>query len=92
MDDSWKSAIGQNAPLVILSFLQTDSTIVNYDEELSSLSTLISRDINCNGLMMDTDDEGGLETDGHLSSCIAMSMGDIQPSVQLQGPGETVTL
>ncbi|CAK6960168.1 BH3 interacting domain death agonist [Scomber scombrus] len=84
MDDSWKSAIGQNAPLVIISFLQTDSTIVNYDKELSSLGTQISRDINCNGLMMDTDDDGGLETDGHVSSCIAMSFGDIQPSVLLQ--------
>lgn len=90
MEATWKSTIEQNASLVILSFLEVDSSTVNYDKELSSLGSEISRDINCNGILMHTEDDGDLETDGHISSRVSMFLGDIQPSVRQQVPGKIV--
>lgn len=87
MDDLWKLSIGQNAPLVILTFLQADCRISDYDEELRDLGKGLTRDNNCNGSCRDSEDNGDLETDGHLPVCISVSLDDIQPSVQLHRPG-----
>lgn len=91
MDDLWKLSIGQNAPLVILTFLQADCRISDYDEELRDLGKGLTRDNNCNGSCRDSEDNGDLETDGHLPVCISVSLDDIQPSVQLHRPGEPLT-
>lgn len=84
---------GQNAALVILAFLQADCRNAEYRKELLSLGQEINPawDINWNGFREDPVDDGDLETDGHLSSCITASRDDIQPSVELQRPGELTT-
>lgn len=80
---------GQNAALVIFAFLQADCRNSDYRQELISLGQEInnSRDINCNGLSIDPLEDGDIETDGHLPTCITCSLGDIRPSVDLQQPG-----
>lgn len=88
MDDLRKLTSRQNASLVIFSFLQVDYTLPDYDEELFSLGEKLKRDINCNGSWIDSEDDGGLETDGHLPSSISLSLDDIQPSVQLHRPAD----
>ncbi|CAJ1057208.1 BH3 interacting domain death agonist [Xyrichtys novacula] len=77
---------GQNAALVVLTFLQADCRNSEYGKELLSLRQEIhrTRDINYNSSVKDDLEDGVLETDGHLSSCIRSSLGDIQPSVELQ--------
>lgn len=84
---------GQNAALVILAFLQADCRNAEYRKELLSLGQEINTawDINWNGFREDPVDDGDLETDGHLSSCVRASRDDIQPSVELQRPGELTT-
>jgi len=88
MGDLRKLTSRRNASLVIFSFLQADCRIPDYDEELFSLGKELTQDINCNGPWIDSEDDGGLETDGHLPGSISMSLDDIQPSVQLHGPGD----
>uniref|UniRef100_UPI0037E9AEBA BH3 interacting domain death agonist isoform X1 n=1 Tax=Semicossyphus pulcher TaxID=241346 RepID=UPI0037E9AEBA len=86
MDNLGNVSGGQNAALVILTFLEADYRSPEYGKELLSLGQEIhlTRDINANGSWKDTLDDGHLETDGHMSSCIKASLGDIQPSVDLQ--------
>lgn len=93
MDVLRNPANGQNTALVILAFLQADCTNAEYRKEILSLSQEIhiTRDINWNGFREDPQEYGALETDGHLSSCIKASRDDIQPSVELQRPGELST-
>lgn len=80
---------GQNAALVVFAFLQADCRNSDYRRELLSLRQEIhhSRDINCNGLDIHPYEDGDIETDGHLPSCITCSLDDIQPSVELQQRG-----
>lgn len=75
---------GQNAALVVFAFLHADCRNSVYRQELLSLGQELhhSRDINCNGLGIDPLEDGNLETDGHLPSCITCSLDDIQPSVE----------
>lgn len=88
MDELGNLTNGQNAALVILAFLQADCRTSEYGKELLSLGKELNltRDINFNGPRRDALDDGDLETDGHLSSCITASLDDIQPSVELQWP------
>ncbi|KAM7396389.1 hypothetical protein PAMP_019433 [Pampus punctatissimus] len=83
MDDQWNYIIGQNAHLVILTFLQADSRVSNYDDELCSLGKDLN--LSCNS-WVETEDDGGLETDGYLPGRASASLDDIQPSVQLHQP------
>lgn len=94
MDVVRNPSSGQNTALVILAFLQADCTNAEYRNEIFSLGQEINRtrDINWNGLREDPLDDGALETDGHLSICIKASRDDIQPSVDLQRPGQLSTL
>lgn len=68
---------GPNTALVVLSFLQADCTNSEYLEEVSSLG----QSINNNKSSIESFDDGGLETDGHLPSKVSFS--DIHPSVDL---------
>lgn len=78
----------QNVALVILAFLQVDCRSSEYNKELLSLQQELSRDINYNGPWRDPAVDGDLETDGHISSSsIIAVLGDLQPSVELQWPG-----
>ncbi|XP_035520160.1 uncharacterized protein LOC118329918 isoform X2 [Morone saxatilis] len=88
MDDLRNLTSPQNAALVVFAFLQADCRNSDYKKELFSLGqdTDLMRDINCNNPWRDSPDDGDLETDGHLVSCITASLGDIQPSVELQLP------
>lgn len=91
MDDLGDLTSGQNAALIILAFLQMDCRNSDYRKELFSLEQdyiNVTRDINCNSSWIDVQDEGDLETDGHLPVCMPLSFGDIQPSVELRRPGE----
>ncbi|XP_075938275.1 BH3 interacting domain death agonist [Anarhichas minor] len=84
MDDLGDLASGHNFALVILSFLQADCGTSEYRKELLSLGKdfNLTRDING-----PRPDDGGLETDGHLSSSsITAALCDIEPSVELQWP------
>ncbi len=92
MDDQGYLADGKNTALVILAFLQADCS-PEYRQELHSLGQEINlnvtRDINFNGPRKDALDEGDLECDGHLPTFITADvLGDLQPSVDLQRPGE----
>ncbi|XP_035498427.1 BH3 interacting domain death agonist isoform X2 [Scophthalmus maximus] len=91
---------GQDAALVILAFLQTDGGNSEYSKELLSLGNdfNLTRDVNCNvpghnqhqqhqhqrSIAITQDDDGDLETDGHLPSCPLLYTRDLQPSVELQ--------
>lgn len=81
---------GKNAALVMLTFLQADCRNAEFRTELSSLGQEMNsaRDINWNGLIDDPMDDGLLEADGHLICNITVQDQDIQPSVELQQPGE----
>uniref|UniRef100_UPI0037E7246C BH3 interacting domain death agonist isoform X2 n=1 Tax=Semicossyphus pulcher TaxID=241346 RepID=UPI0037E7246C len=78
MDNLGNVSGGQNAALVILTFLEADYRSPEYGKELLSLGQEIhlTRDINANGSWKDTLDDGHLETDGHMSSCIKASLGN----------------
>lgn len=93
MDVLGNPTSGQNTALVILAFLQADCRNAEYRKEILSLGQEINltRDINWNGFWEDSQDDGALETDGHLSSCIKASRDDIHPSVDLQRPGQLST-
>ncbi len=80
---------GQNAALVMFAFLQADCKNSDYRQELLSLGQELNSawDVNCNGVNIDPLEDGDIETDGHLNSCILDALGDIQPSVELQQPG-----
>ncbi|XP_049429352.1 BH3 interacting domain death agonist isoform X2 [Epinephelus fuscoguttatus] len=89
MADLGSLTSGQNAALLIFAFLQADCRSSEYEEELFSLGKdlHLTRDINFNGPRKDVLDDGDLETDGHLCSCIAPAdIHDIQPSPELQWP------
>ncbi|XP_031722745.1 BH3 interacting domain death agonist [Anarrhichthys ocellatus] len=83
MDDLGYLTSGHNVALVILSFLQADCGTSEYGKELLSLGKdfNLTRDING-----PRPDDGGLETDGHLSSSITAALLDVEPSVELQWP------
>ncbi|XP_054476555.1 BH3 interacting domain death agonist [Anoplopoma fimbria] len=84
MDNMGNLTSGGSAAL-ILAFLQADCGTSEYKKELLSLGKDFNRgDINRNGPRRDVLDDGDLETDGHMSSCIIR---DVQPSVELQWPG-----
>lgn len=93
MDVLRNPSSGQNTALVIWAFLQADCRSAEYRNEIFSLGQDINltRDINWNGLREDPPDDGALETDGHLSCCIRASWDDIQPSADLQRPGQLPT-
>lgn len=92
MEDQGDLTSGQNVALVILAFLQADCSPECRKELLSlgqEINLNVTRDITCNGPRKDALDDGDLECDGHLPSCFtAHVLGDIQPSVDLQRPGE----
>ncbi|XP_028263805.1 BH3 interacting domain death agonist [Parambassis ranga] len=69
---------GPNTALVVLSFLQADCRSSEYREELLSLGQIIN-----NKSCIQSFDDGGFETDGHLPSKVSLS--DIHPSVELLG-------
>ncbi|XP_037624551.1 BH3 interacting domain death agonist isoform X2 [Sebastes umbrosus] len=91
MEDLGDLTSGQTAALVMLAFLQADcSAAAEYQKELLSLGKdfhHLTRDINSNGPRIDATEDGDLETDGHLASSITAALGDLQPSVELQWPG-----
>ncbi|XP_068613302.1 BH3-interacting domain death agonist-like [Brachionichthys hirsutus] len=77
---------GENGAMVMLAFLQADCRNPDYREELISLG----QDLN---LTWDVDFSGwreDIEFDGFLSSSISAGIRDIQPSVELQRPGDRV--
>lgn len=80
---------GENAALVMLTFLQADCRDAEYRKELLSLGQEINpaRDINWNGLIDESTDDGLLEADGH-HICNITALQDIRPSVELLQPGE----
>lgn len=91
MDGMGNTTIGPNTPLLILAFLnQTDCGDAEYRKELLSLSRelQVSLDINSNGFCIETQEDGTLESDGHLPSYIRGSFDDIHPTVELEGPGQ----
>ncbi|XP_034542437.1 BH3 interacting domain death agonist [Notolabrus celidotus] len=73
---------GQNAALVVLTFLQADYRNPEYGKELHSLGREIclARDINANDPLKDGVDDGDLQTDGHQISCVRASLQGLQPS------------
>lgn len=75
-----------NTALVVLAFLQRDCKNADYRKEILSLS----HDVNLSWeWVMDVrPDDGDLESDGHLPSCITVSRDDIQATVGLQRLGE----
>uniref|UniRef100_A0A667ZK07 BH3-interacting domain death agonist n=1 Tax=Myripristis murdjan TaxID=586833 RepID=A0A667ZK07_9TELE len=79
-----------SSPLVFLAFLyQSDCGNSELRRELDYLGQGLNftRDINSNGPWLDnTPEDGDLETDGHLPSNIRLSLGDIQPQVDLNWP------
>uniref|UniRef100_A0AAQ5XJA5 BH3-interacting domain death agonist n=2 Tax=Amphiprion TaxID=80969 RepID=A0AAQ5XJA5_AMPOC len=79
---------GQNAPLVVLAFLQADCWDSEYRRELISLSSHLNltKDINSNGSWKESSEDEGLECDGHLQSSIRDSLQDLQPLVELRWP------
>lgn len=90
MDDLGSLTSQENTALVILAFLQVDCYVRNkaFCKELLTLGNdlNLTRDINCNDRRVEALDDGDLETDGHLSTCISGFLDDIQPSVELQWP------
>lgn len=83
MDDMWNLNAGQYTGLVSLAFLQADCRNEEYDKELFSLSKELARDKNCYGPRIDAIDDGELETDGHLPTCLTIALDGILPSVEL---------
>lgn len=83
MDDMWNLCTGQHAALVSLAFLQTNCRNEEYNKELFSLSKDLARDKNCNDPRIDAIDDGDLETDGHLPTCLTIALDGILPSVEL---------
>ncbi|XP_074534235.1 BH3 interacting domain death agonist [Halichoeres trimaculatus] len=79
---------GPHAALVFLTFLQADCRNPEYGKELNSLEQEINnvRDINHRGLLKDAQDDGDLETDGHLPSRVRAPLHDIQPLAELPWP------
>ncbi|XP_034390501.1 BH3 interacting domain death agonist [Cyclopterus lumpus] len=88
MEDLGNLSTGQNGALVILAFLQADCRTSEYGKELLSLGEdfNLTRDVHSSGFRRDVLEDGDLETDGHVSSCITPAFRDIQPSVELQWP------
>lgn len=88
MEDLMNLPGGQNTALVILDFLQADCRNADYDKELHSLGRdlNITREVPCSDPRIQDVDDGDLETDGHLPSCIAVSLDDIRPAVELLWP------
>lgn len=80
------------AALVMLAFLQADSTSPEYREELLSLGQEMNLtwDASSSGPRGDLLVYGDLEPDGHLSSSVRASADDVQPLVDLQ-PGEELS-
>lgn len=83
MDDMWDLSSGQHTALVSLAFLQANCTNEDYEQELFSLSKDLGRAKNCNGPRIDAIDDGELETDGHLPTCLTIALDGILPSVEL---------
>lgn len=85
--DAVGGGVGEpNTALVVLAFLQRDCKNADYRKEILSLSHDLSL-----SLEWVTDfrlDDGDLESDGHLPSCITVSRDDIRATVGLQRPGE----
>ncbi|XP_068459668.1 BH3 interacting domain death agonist [Clinocottus analis] len=88
MDELGNLSSGPNAALIILSFLQADCRSSEYGKELFSLGKdlNLTRDVHSSGSRRDVLEDGDLETDGHVSSCIKTALSDVQPSVELQWP------
>lgn len=86
MDELGNLASGQNTALLVLTFLQADCGNAEYRKEILSLGQEINLawDINWNGFREDED----LETDGHLSTCVTGFGFGVEPSLELQQPGE----
>lgn len=68
---------------LVFAFLQADCTDLGYGDELLSLASELNifPDIKSHGSRIDSLDDGDLETDGHLSCGITVSLDDILPSV-----------
>lgn len=77
----------QNLALVSFAFLQTDCGNAEYRKELLSLGQglNIASDINLNGFR---EEDGYLETDGHICSSHSASLLGFEPFVGLPRPGE----
>lgn len=90
MEDFGSVNGGQNAALIILTFLQADCRDPEYVKELRSLRQEVdrNRDINANNPWGDAVEDGSLQTDGHLSLFLRGQMADIEPSVELQRAGQ----
>lgn len=80
----------QYVALVSLAFLQADCGNAECQKELLSVSREFNfdRDINSNGVSREVFEDGNLETDGHSSPNISAWLGDLQPFVGPQRPGE----
>uniref|UniRef100_A0A3Q3VJ22 BH3-interacting domain death agonist n=1 Tax=Mola mola TaxID=94237 RepID=A0A3Q3VJ22_MOLML len=89
MDELGNLASGQNTALLVLTFLQADCGNAEYRKEILSLGQEINLtwDINWNSFREDKD----LETDGHLSTCVTGFGFGVEPSLELQQPGECST-
>lgn len=76
-----------DAALVIVAFLQADSVYRDsiYSQEILSLRNDIPTSWNIN-LHRHIDD--GIETDGHLSESVTLSLDDIQPVAELPRVGK----
>lgn len=77
---------GQNASFVFLAFLQADCGDLDYNKELISLGSALhlTKDIHNDHW---TEEDDGLECDGHQQSNIKDSLRDLQPVVDLHWPG-----
>lgn len=90
MDASGNFVGEQYVALVSLAFLQAGCGNAECRKELLSVGRElnVARDINSNGVHREVFDDGYLETDGLSPPTPPTWLGDIQPFVELQRPGE----
>lgn len=84
MDDLTKLASEQNATLVVLSFLQADSSNVQYNKAVYSLGKELTE--TWRNSCEDTD--GVIECDCNLPGTTEGSIADLEPFVELYWPGK----
>lgn len=94
MDAPGKLVDEQYLARVSLAFLQAGCGNSECQKELLSVGRELNvpRDINSNGVYSEVFDDGNLETDGHSSPSPPAWLADLQPLVDLQGPGEFQSL
>ncbi|XP_057692702.1 BH3-interacting domain death agonist-like [Corythoichthys intestinalis] len=85
MDDLTTLASGQNATLVVFSFLQADCSNEQYNKAVCSLGRELEEAWICD------EENGDIECDGsNQPDDFAGSIGDMQPSLELYWPGGQV--